>query len=185
MAKTLSVAIQQLSAVSFNQSQGVTLESESTCSHVPPGLRRDWQACQQATWNTWEGKTARQTAVLLLSESAICCFVFSLWIRANKDNRESWTLISGFISFCANSCILKLTYQLHAAGSVRSPMSPNTVPSDVVKNPNMHVWISVWEAYWLTSFSRNIEREDAAAHRDTFSHAFHREKITILMIYRS
>lgn len=56
MAKTLAVAVQWLGAVFLNQRQGVTSESESTCSHVPPGLRCDGQPCQPATGNTWADK---------------------------------------------------------------------------------------------------------------------------------
>lgn len=114
--KTLAAAIQRLSAVFFNQSRGVTLESESTCSHVPPGLRRDRHDCQRATWNTWVRiKTACHSRgcshVLLLSESAICCFVFSRWIRANKENKDGWTPSVGSSLSVGTSCILELTLQ--------------------------------------------------------------------------
>ncbi len=138
VAKTLAVAIQKLCAVFFNQSQGVTLESESTCSRVPPGLRRDRRACQQATWNTWVGKTSSQNQdcshVLLLSESAICCFVFSLWIGANKENRDGWTpSVGSSLSVAPPASWSWLTTQLHTAGCVRSPECSSAVPADIVK----------------------------------------------------
>lgn len=47
VVKTLSMVIQQLMAVSFQQHQGVTLESESTSTRVLPGLSPDGRACQQ------------------------------------------------------------------------------------------------------------------------------------------
>lgn len=46
-------------------------ESESTCSRVPAGLRRDRQACQQATWNTWVGTLAGQRVGLLSCFTAV------------------------------------------------------------------------------------------------------------------
>lgn len=59
------------------------------------GLRRDRRGCQRVTWNTWVGRAAGQTwgcvHVLVEYESAICCFDFSLWIRANYKNRDDWT----------------------------------------------------------------------------------------------
>lgn len=190
MAKTLSVTIQQRSAVFFNQSQGVTLESKSTCSHVPPGLRRDWQACQQATWNTCVGKKASQTHI---AHMFYCCLnqlfvVLSFHFGLGSMKTSRTVEFCGFISFCATSCILKLTYQLHKAGSARSPMSPNTVPSDILilkiqTCTYIHTWVSVWESYWLTSFSRNIERVKPPT--EIVSHIFHLEKKSILMIYRS
>lgn len=187
MAKTLAVTIQQLHTVFFYQSQGVTLESESTCSHVTPGLRCDIQACQQAPWNTWVGKTASQnqdcTHVLLLSDSAICCFVFSLWIRANKENRDGWTpSLGSSLSVAPPASWSWLTTQLHTAGCVHC-----AVPAYIVNKTRSLTctYIHMWFDLLLSVTHTSINRKGTAAHRDTFSHTSHLEKITILRIYRS
>lgn len=196
MAKTLAVAVQKLCAVFFNQSQGVTLESESTCSRVPPGLRCDRRACQQATWNTWVGKTSSKNQdcshVLLLSESAICCFVFSLWIRANKENRDGWTPSVGSpLSVAPPASWSWLTTRLHTAGCVHSPMCSSAVPADIVKRTHSqtstyihacHKCVGVILTYFFLS---HTQKHSGERHRDTFSHTLHLEKITILRIYRS
>lgn len=185
MAKTLSVVIQQLSAVSFKQSQGVTLESESTCSRVPLGLRRDWQACQQATWNTWVGKTASQSAVAhmcyrcLNQLFVVLSFHFGLGPIKKIERVELRQWVH-----------LRLCHFLHPEADLSAqhswvcslpPCTPKTVQSDVVKNPHMQVYKNkcMQAAYWLAPC--NIEKEDAAAHRGTFL----LENVTILMIYRS
>lgn len=58
--KTLAVVTSKPALFSFDQLQSMTLESESTCSNVLPGLRRDGRVCQQVTGNTWAGKASSQ-----------------------------------------------------------------------------------------------------------------------------
>ncbi len=101
----------------------MTLESESTCSGVPPGLRRDRQACQRATLNTWVGKNIQLKLGLLtcLYSCLNQLFVVLSFHFGLRPIRESGWLnsISGFISCCGTSCILNLTHNSAAATLLR------------------------------------------------------------------
>lgn len=129
MAKTLAVAIQQFCAVFLNQSQGVTLESESTCSLVSPDLRRDRQACQQAKWNTWVGKDSQPKPGLLT------CFT-TVWISHYLFclfTLDGWTSVGSSLSVASPASWSWLTTKLHTGGCVHSLMCSNTGPADIVK----------------------------------------------------
>lgn len=132
-------------------------------------------ACQEAAWNTWIGAPGSQnyylSHVLLLSESAICCFVFSLWIRASREHTNGLNSISEFVSLCGTSCILGLTYN--------SLVSSSTLSVDIFESAHIHIhhkYVGIFAD--LTSVS------NTAAHKYTFSYSLHLEKITILRIYR-
>lgn len=146
MAKTLSVVIQQLSAVSFKQSQGMTLESESTCSRVPLGLRRDWQACQQATWNTWGGKTAIQSAVAHMCYRCLnqLFVVFSFHFGLGPIKKIERVELRRWVHLptCCFLCPEADLWARHSLVCSLSQCTPKTVQSDVFKNPK-YIRISV------------------------------------------
>lgn len=76
-------------------------------------------------------------------------FHFGLWPIKTSRTVE----FCGFISFCATSCILKLNYQPHDAGSTQSSLRPHTVPSDIPRLKiqtceYMHTWVGVRKSSW-------------------------------------
>lgn len=134
-----------------------------------------WWPVRKRHGNTWIGAPGSQnyylSHVLLLSESAICCFVFSLWIRASREHTNGLNSISEFVSLCGTYCILGLTYN--------SLVSSSTLSVDIFESAHIHIHHKyVGISADLTSVSKT------AAHKYTFSHTLHLEKITILRIYR-
>lgn len=89
VVKTLSVVIQQLMAVSFQQHQGVTLESESTSTRVLPGLRPDGRACQRCSVKHLRSRNLHRSCALPLSQSAVCCFS-SPALGTGRAGRWGW-----------------------------------------------------------------------------------------------
>lgn len=92
-----------------------------------------------------------------MSESAICCFVFSFWIRADQENRDGWTPAMGS-SLCVSpstswSC---RTAQPLTANCVHSLVcSRCTEKQNEPKNNPMHALvICLWESYWLASLTQ-------------------------------
>ena len=136
MSKTLSVSIQQHSAAQWCCLYPIAKRDTEKWKYL------QWRSAQPQAWLTvlstsnmkhFGGKKqptelAFHTFFLPLCELAICCFVFSLWIRANKDNWNGWTPSVGS---SLSSWILKLIYQPHTAGPVHSLMPPHTQPSAI------------------------------------------------------
>lgn len=193
VAKTLAAAIQRLSAVFFNQSQGVTLESESTCSHVPPGLRRDGQDCQRATWNTWV--RIKHPATAGVARMFYCRLnqlfvVLSFHVGLGPIKRTGTVELHQWVHLFPLAPPASWSWLYNPAALSRGCSLPNTVPAHVVKTlsnvrEHTHMPARGSQAHLLSFFSHKHREGRHGRPRDTFSHTLHPENITILEIYRS
>lgn len=177
VAKTLAAAIQRLSAVFFNQSQGVTLESKSTCSHVPPGLRRDGQDCQRATWNTWV--RIKHPATAGVARMFYCRLnqlfvVLSFHVGLGPIKRTGTVELHQWVHLFPLAPPASWSWLYNPAALSRGCSLPNTVPAHVVKTlsnvrEHTHMPARGSQAHLLSFFSHtNIGREDTAAHETPF-----------------
>lgn len=123
------------------------------------------------------------------------CVVLSFHFGLGPIKRIGMIELHQWVHFCLWHLLhpeadLQLGY---TAGCVHSPVCSSAVPADIVKKTHSqtctyihtcHKCVGVILTYFFLSHT-NIQGKDTAAHKDTFSHTLHLEKITIPRIYRS